>query len=231
MQRSEIRTPKFRFVPKNKPNPAFALRRRKSTLLAKRGGSQEWGTARSWLWWPVSARYVRSGRQSESLEVEESPLLSADTPFDLRALMNERAGEKYALFDRYLNSQLVRVLKTIGFDVDYVRGEGQYLFDADGNRYLDLLSGWGVFALGRNHPTVAGALRQVLDVRPRRSGADGRLAAGRPAGRAAAGAHALARKAVLLQLRRRGGRGGDQVQPGRRPGARRSSTASTPSTA
>lgn len=84
-------------------------------------------------------------------------------PFDLQQLITQRSGEKFPLFDRYLNSQLVRVLKTIGYDVDYVRGEGPYLFDAAGNRYLDLLSGFGVFAVGRNHPAVASALRQVLD--------------------------------------------------------------------
>jgi ornithine--oxo-acid transaminase len=83
--------------------------------------------------------------------------------FDLLALAAERHSEKFSLFDRYLNTQMVRVLKTIGYDVDYVRGEGPYLFDRDGQRYLDLLSGWGVFALGRNHPTVATALRQMLD--------------------------------------------------------------------
>lgn len=86
-------------------------------------------------------------------------------PFDLNALISQRGAEKFELFDRYLNAQLVRVLKTIGFDRTYVRAEGPYLFDADGTRYLDLLSGWGVFALGRNHPTVTDALRQVLDAR------------------------------------------------------------------
>ena len=86
-------------------------------------------------------------------------------PLDLEQLIAARAAEKFSLFDRYLNAQLVRVLKTIGFDVDYVRGEGPYLFDASGTRYLDLLSGFGVFAIGRNHPTVANALRQALDAR------------------------------------------------------------------
>lgn len=82
---------------------------------------------------------------------------------DVEALIAERRAEKFALFDRHLNGQLVRVLKTIGFDRDYVRAEGAHLIDADGNRFLDLLSGWGVFAIGRNHPTVVAALRQVLD--------------------------------------------------------------------
>lgn len=84
---------------------------------------------------------------------------------DLARLISQRQDEKFALFDRYLNAQLVRVLKTIGYDVDYTRGEGPYLFDREGRRYLDLLSGWGVFAIGRGHPTVVDALKQALDLR------------------------------------------------------------------
>ena len=77
-------------------------------------------------------------------------------------LIAERLPEKYALHEQYLNAQQVRVLKTIGFDVSYTEARGPYLFDAAGNRYLDLLAGWGVFALGRNHPTVVEVLRDVL---------------------------------------------------------------------
>ena len=64
---------------------------------------------------------------------------------------------------RYLNEQMVRVLKTIGYDVGFKKGQGQYLFDRDGARYLDLLSGFGVFAIGRNHPALREALKSVLD--------------------------------------------------------------------
>ncbi|MBL8658899.1 MAG: aspartate aminotransferase family protein [Rhodospirillales bacterium] len=81
---------------------------------------------------------------------------------DLAGELESRRGEGVSLFDRHLNSQLVQVLKTIGFDIDYVRGEGPYLYDAAGLRYLDLLSGFGVFAVGRSHPTVIAALEQVL---------------------------------------------------------------------
>ena len=83
-------------------------------------------------------------------------------PFDLERLIAERSGEKVALFERYLNPQLSKVLKTLGFDADYVRAEGAYLFDAEDTRYLDLLSGFGVFALGRNHPVVIGAIEQAM---------------------------------------------------------------------
>ncbi|HVD18763.1 MAG TPA: acetylornithine transaminase [Propionibacteriaceae bacterium] len=40
----------------------------------------------------------------------------------------------------------------------FVRGEGCYLWDADGRRYLDLLSGLAVNALGHAHPTVLSAV-------------------------------------------------------------------------
>jgi ornithine--oxo-acid transaminase len=78
-------------------------------------------------------------------------------------LFAEREAERYSLYARHLNEQMVRVLKTIGFDRGYRRGTGQYLYDRHGERYLDLLSGWGVFAIGRNHPVVRDTLKQVLD--------------------------------------------------------------------
>jgi acetylornithine/N-succinyldiaminopimelate aminotransferase len=42
--------------------------------------------------------------------------------------------------------------------VTFVRGEGSYLFDEDGRRYLDCLSGLAVTSLGHAHPAVAAAL-------------------------------------------------------------------------
>ena len=81
---------------------------------------------------------------------------------DIAGLLADRSAEKYALYERHLNAQMVRMLRTIGFDRDYVRGKGAYLYDREDRRYLDLLGGFGVFAIGRNHPAVIDALRQVL---------------------------------------------------------------------
>jgi ornithine--oxo-acid transaminase len=75
----------------------------------------------------------------------------------------EREAERGALHSKYLNEQMVRVLRTIGYDVGFRSGSGQYLYDRDGTRYLDLLSGFGVFAIGRNHPATREALKDVLD--------------------------------------------------------------------
>ena len=84
-------------------------------------------------------------------------------PFDLTELLAARRGQGYELQSQYVNAQVPKMLHAIGFDKVFDRAEGAYYWDADGNRYLDFLSGFGVFALGRNHPAVRKALHDVLD--------------------------------------------------------------------
>ena len=83
-------------------------------------------------------------------------------PFDLENLLTSRHGENFELHAKYLNPQLTKVVKTLGFDRFYEHGEGCYLIDEDGTRYLDMLSGFGVFALGRSHPVIKDALNQAI---------------------------------------------------------------------
>jgi len=42
--------------------------------------------------------------------------------------------------------------------VDFVRGEGEYLYDTEGRRYIDLLSGVAVVSVGHANPRVAAAI-------------------------------------------------------------------------
>ncbi len=44
-------------------------------------------------------------------------------------------------------------------------GEGAHLIDAEGHRYLDLFGGYGVFAIGRNHPEAIAAIEEVMEAR------------------------------------------------------------------
>src|ERR1700682_6303552 len=88
-------------------------------------------------------------------------VLQASVAETLRA----RAGEAMDLNDRFLNPQLGRIVRTLGFDRVWAHGDGAHLIDADGTRYLDLLSGYGTFAVGRNHPGVVAGLRVLLDAR------------------------------------------------------------------
>jgi acetylornithine aminotransferase len=65
------------------------------------------------------------------------------------------SGSSEAVLEAYAQS----VMNTFGAPKRvFVRGEGCYLWDADGRRYLDLLSGLAVNALGHAHPTVLSAV-------------------------------------------------------------------------
>jgi ornithine--oxo-acid transaminase len=81
---------------------------------------------------------------------------------DICALLKAHEGRNYDLHAQHVNPANVRTLKTIGFDRCYVRAEGPYLWDIQGTKYLDLLSGYGVFSLGRNHPDVRRVLMDFL---------------------------------------------------------------------
>ncbi len=82
--------------------------------------------------------------------------------FSIADLFSDRFENKFALHEEHLNNQMVKVLRTIGYDRNYTRAVGQYLYDQDNVEYLDLLSGFGVFAVGRNHPSVIKALQETL---------------------------------------------------------------------
>lgn len=82
---------------------------------------------------------------------------------DIAGLLKQHAGRNYELQSEHVNPANVRALKTIGFDRCYVRAEGPYLWDVKGEKYLDLLAGYGVFGLGRNHPDVRRVLIDFLN--------------------------------------------------------------------
>jgi ornithine--oxo-acid transaminase len=104
-----------------------------------------------------------SSRPVRGTIVADNPDVPPRTATDMAALFSQCEADRYAMHNRHLNEQMVRVLRTIGYDVGFCRGQGPYLYDRQGARYLDLLSGFGVFALGRNHPTIRAALKSVLD--------------------------------------------------------------------
>ena len=82
----------------------------------------------------------------------------------IRELVEARAGEDYELYARTINPQFMKVLRTIGFDRIWSRAEGQYLYDREGNRYLDLIGGFGMFNVGRNNPRIRAALVEELEL-------------------------------------------------------------------
>src|SRR5713101_1513272 len=119
---------------------------------------------------PRAARGTASRNNEARLRPESSAVAGLSSfsgryaPPVIREELAARAGEEYELYARTINPQFMRVLKTIGFDRVWSRAEGQYLYDSDGNRYLDLLGGFGMFNVGRNNPRVRAALIEALEL-------------------------------------------------------------------
>lgn len=57
-----------------------------------------------------------------------------------------------------------RAFRAVGGQPVFIeRGEGPYLYDIDGNRYLDYIGSWGPLILGHRHPRVIQALQRALE--------------------------------------------------------------------
>src|SRR2546430_11465873 len=66
--------------------------------------------------------------------------------------------EAQALIPGGVNSP-VRAFRGVGGTPRFIeRGEGAYLYDADGNRYIDYVGSWGPLILGHAHPEVVAAI-------------------------------------------------------------------------
>jgi len=58
----------------------------------------------------------------------------------------------------------VRAGRNVGVDPPFIqRGDGCYLWDADGTRYIDYVCSWGPMILGHRHPEVIQALNAALE--------------------------------------------------------------------
>lgn len=66
-------------------------------------------------------------------------------------------NEIIELFDEYVIANYGRLPKVI------VKGQGNYFFDADGNKILDMFPGWAVSGIGHCHPNVVEAIRQQAE--------------------------------------------------------------------
>ena len=98
-----------------------------------------------------------------------------------------------------------------GEPIFFERGAGAYLFDIDGNRYIDYIGSWGPMILGHAHPAVVAAVESGRSPRHQLRRADrGRKRAGRVDHRG----RAVGRKSAAGQL---GHRGHDERHP---PGPR-----------
>ncbi len=58
----------------------------------------------------------------------------------------------------------VRAFRSVGGDPLFIaRADGPYMYDADGNAYIDLINSWGPMILGHNHPKIRKAVIEAAE--------------------------------------------------------------------
>jgi glutamate-1-semialdehyde 2,1-aminomutase len=80
-------------------------------------------------------------------------------------------SKSHSLFERAQQSipggvnSPVRAFRSVGREPIFLtRGEGAYVWDADGNKYIDYVGSWGPFILGHSHPKVVEAIREQAKI-------------------------------------------------------------------
>jgi acetylornithine/succinyldiaminopimelate/putrescine aminotransferase/predicted amino acid dehydrogenase len=98
---------------------------------------------------------ARMARKAAPAANTSSREISPPTPKQLA----DRAARLYA---RYINPVLMAMSGASGLIETFVRGEGEYLYDAAGKKYLDLVAGFGSVNFGHNHPAIAAAVTTAI---------------------------------------------------------------------
>jgi len=89
---------------------------------------------------------------------------AAINDFNLKDIIENGRENKAKLFSKYVNPKFSKAMDIIGFNRNYIKGEGQYLWDEKGTKYLDFVSGFGMFNMGRNHPAVKNVIREFMEL-------------------------------------------------------------------
>ena len=94
-----------------------------------------------------------------ALLIETSP---SKTPYNLDMDADALYQDVFDKYAKYINPNLARLMGFAGFGIE-TYGEGCYIFDHEGRKYLDCLGGYGTFALGHRNPRVIAAIKDQLD--------------------------------------------------------------------
>jgi acetylornithine/succinyldiaminopimelate/putrescine aminotransferase/predicted amino acid dehydrogenase len=105
---------------------------------------------------------VKFQKTRARLKTKATPNLNGKPKGDSASAAERRAERAARLYARYLNPVVMAMNGKSGLLKTFVRGEGEYLFDAEGKKYLDFVAGFGSLNLGHNHPTVVEAVTTAI---------------------------------------------------------------------
>ncbi|SHM44136.1 glutamate-1-semialdehyde 2,1-aminomutase [Cyclobacterium lianum] len=82
-------------------------------------------------------------------------------------MITEKSKQLFEQAKKYIPGGVnspVRAFKAVGGKPLFIsKAEGPYIFDVDGNRYIELINSWGPMVLGHNHPEVREAVVKAME--------------------------------------------------------------------
>ncbi|MBS3810380.1 MAG: aspartate aminotransferase family protein [Halanaerobiales bacterium] len=66
-------------------------------------------------------------------------------------------------YKKHINPSMVKMLRLLNFDKNYVKADNVEVFDEKGNKYLDFLGGYGSLNLGHNNNDIIKAVNKVSE--------------------------------------------------------------------
>src|SRR4030088_1336581 len=104
----------------------------------------------------------RGGRaESPREQADGKPITRKQVPDDPL----ERSGTAARYYEQFVNPHVSDLLERLCMDKCFVRGEGHLLFDAEGNGYLDAVSGYGAAPFGHNPDWIWQAVMEFAQTR------------------------------------------------------------------
>jgi acetylornithine/succinyldiaminopimelate/putrescine aminotransferase/acyl-CoA synthetase (AMP-forming)/AMP-acid ligase II/predicted amino acid dehydrogenase/acyl carrier protein len=104
-----------------------------------------------------------NGRNGPSLNSSRPRISAKAQSFPSTARSNRDSNSRQHPFRSHLNPELGRLLEQMAMDKSFVRGQGSWLWDEHGNRYLDFLAQYGALPFGFNPSRIWSALIDVRD--------------------------------------------------------------------
>lgn len=84
--------------------------------------------------------------------------------YKISDLVNLDRKEIVENYKEYVNPGLASLITLMSMDRDYIKASGVYVWDKDGQRYLDFLGGYGALNLGHNPPEVINEMEKVKEM-------------------------------------------------------------------
>lgn len=88
----------------------------------------------------------------------------ATSLFGLEDVMRFTQRDISNLYQKYMNPALAQMMGLLKFDKRFTKAQGIYVWDEEGNRYIDCLGAYGALNLGHNPPAVLRALERVQEL-------------------------------------------------------------------